>query len=74
MENSYKLDILIVVLLAFGNEITPKKVSGRICVISFVLLNCTYHLCKSEYVRKFQPNGNGLCQGTSHCICNHPCS
>ncbi|KAK8644540.1 hypothetical protein V6N13_123844 [Hibiscus sabdariffa] len=35
MENSYKLAILIVVLLAFGtgNKIMGKQVLGRICVI-----------------------------------------
>ncbi|KAL4335538.1 hypothetical protein GQ457_07G008840 [Hibiscus cannabinus] len=76
MENSYKLVIFIVVLLAFGtgNKIMAKQVSGIICVIPYLLPNCTDHLCKSECVRKFPPNGNGLCQGTSHCICNHPCS
>ncbi|MBA0677094.1 hypothetical protein Goari_018516 [Gossypium aridum] len=46
---------------------------GKLCAIPFNLPNCTDWVCKTACASKFPPNGYGMCQGGSTCLCFHPC-
>ncbi|KAL4323147.1 hypothetical protein GQ457_11G014600 [Hibiscus cannabinus] len=83
MEKLHKSGLFVVVVLLFfvvinvGSEIMAQSLSqggeGRACAVPFVVSHCSDNLCNKECVRKFPPTGTGLCQGTSLCVCFHPC-
>ncbi|TYI44025.1 hypothetical protein ES332_A01G208600v1 [Gossypium tomentosum] len=65
--------LIVAILFAIGNEIMAQDGEGKLCAIPFDLPNCTDGVCKTACANKFPPNGYGMCQGGSTCLCFHPC-
>ncbi|TYI44024.1 hypothetical protein ES332_A01G208500v1 [Gossypium tomentosum] len=65
--------IIVVILFVLGNEIMAQDSEVRVCGVPFMLPNCRDDGCKRGCANKFSPNGNGICQGGSNCLCFRPC-